>query len=113
MGLLLLLVLAVTPETQSHNAFVNFRLLNFAVVPIMVGYIAFSLYWGLNIFSKIMKKILALGMVLIYKLPTLIIVLCTAVFIGLFAGIPMFIYHLIKYIRARTKKKAVLGGLKI
>ena len=110
-GLIIATGMAVTPETQSHNVFANFRLLNFAVVPIMLGYIAFSLYWGLNIFSKILKKILALGMVLIYKLPTLIIVLCTAVFIGLFAGIPMFIYHLAKFIRARTKKKAVLGSL--
>ena len=75
----------------------SLRLLNYIIQPIIVGFIGFSCYWGLSFFSKVIKKIMARKIILIFTWSAFVVVFCIAFLAGVFAEIPMFIYHLVKY----------------
>ena len=98
-GLFFAMGMNATSKLQDNIIDASLRLMRYVIHPIILGYVGFSFYWGLSFFSKVIKKIMVRKIILIFTWPAFVVVFCTAFFAGVFAGIPMFIYHLVRYVR--------------
>jgi hypothetical protein len=106
-GLSFAIGMNATNKLQGNIIDTSLRLLNYITQPIILGFVALSFYWGLSFFSKVMKKIMSRRIILIFTWPALVVVFFTAVFAGVFAGIPMFIYHLVKFVGCSSNGESV------
>lgn len=77
-------------------------------VTLLFGFYGFSLYCGIKILLRIMKRVLNFGFLLIFTWPLLIALLLLAAIIGILASIPMFVVYCIRYIRG---KKIIIDTL--
>ena len=70
-GLLFAMGMNATSKLQGNIINTSLRLMRYVIQPIILGYVGFSFYWGLSFFSKVIKKIMARKIILIFTWPAL------------------------------------------
>lgn len=92
----------------SKNIVMEFKYGYYPVLALITGYGLFSLYWGKVIMSNIFDRLLDGGWILIFTWPILVVLLAMAIFIGVYASLPMMIYNIVAY--QRLKRKQVISS---